>query len=453
MKNIISVLIGLLLTIFCFGQAKKNRSLTIGDTVPEMEISNLVNHSSTTVRLSDFRGKLLIIDFWATWCSPCIAAFPKMHSLSEKFKNNIQILAVTEESKAVVTSFFDKIKKTKTIPVPVSVTDDKKLSQLFFHATIPHYVWIDGTGKIIAITDAEDVNEDNISSYLRNGQFNFSLKEDNPGLVAGKPMYFNYTMFYFKNGIESTKQLDTSRLTIHSVLTKYVDGVASGGQFAPDDYIFRGNSSILQLYKTALYGSAIRILNSSPSVLIVDIPDSILRSHITTVGISGKEIVSSRLEILAWIKENAYCYELKVPSSLIAKKYPIMLDQLNLYFGALYGIEGVIENRSNKYLALVRTSTEDKIRANEKVPQVKQVNSFYLKIQNYPAKTLVNSLVLPLQLQPMIEDETNYSGNISIEVNCRLADLKALNKELSRYDLQLVEKEKPMNVGIIRMKK
>lgn len=48
------------------------RPLSIGDTVPDLLFDNLLNHSAPTVRLSGFRGKLVILDFWATWCTACL---------------------------------------------------------------------------------------------------------------------------------------------------------------------------------------------------------------------------------------------------------------------------------------------------------------------------------------------------------------------------------------------
>ena len=54
------------------------KPLKIGDKVPDIEFKNIINYKSKTARLSDFKGKLVILDFWGTWCTSCIAAFPKM---------------------------------------------------------------------------------------------------------------------------------------------------------------------------------------------------------------------------------------------------------------------------------------------------------------------------------------------------------------------------------------
>lgn len=57
--------------IYCNAQKIPKRELTIGDTLPDVEINNIVNYKAKSVKASDFKGKLLILDFWAT-CVPLV---------------------------------------------------------------------------------------------------------------------------------------------------------------------------------------------------------------------------------------------------------------------------------------------------------------------------------------------------------------------------------------------
>src|SRR5690349_12062447 len=82
---------------YCNAQFTMKSELTIGDTMQDVEINNIVNGKKGSVKVSDFKGKLLILDFWATWCSPCIKVMPKLDSLQKYFGSKIQILPVTYE--------------------------------------------------------------------------------------------------------------------------------------------------------------------------------------------------------------------------------------------------------------------------------------------------------------------------------------------------------------------
>lgn len=118
------------------------KPLQVGDTVPDVR-----NYKSKSASLSDFKDKLLILDFWATWCSPCVYMIPRMDSLQKQFEGKVQFLAVTAESEKTVAAFRAKYEKRKgkRIAHP-EVVSDTVLRTLFNHTALPHYVWIDPRG-------------------------------------------------------------------------------------------------------------------------------------------------------------------------------------------------------------------------------------------------------------------------------------------------------------------
>src|SRR5688572_26528195 len=73
------------------------KELKIGDIVPDIEFL-MVNYSKPTARLSDFKGKVVILDFWATWCGSCIEAFPKIDLAQKEFGDRLQVILVNSRA-------------------------------------------------------------------------------------------------------------------------------------------------------------------------------------------------------------------------------------------------------------------------------------------------------------------------------------------------------------------
>ena len=458
MKLKILVCIPFIFASFCsYAQTKSLKinneiqSFKVGDIIPDVEIKNIINYSKNSVRISDFEGKLIILDFWATWCSPCVASFPRLDSMQNKFADILQIIPVTYEKTTLVTSFLEKYKKVSGVK-HFSATSDEILNRYFKHTSVPHYVWIDATSrKILAYTEGKDVNESNIIAFKTKQPIQFSLKyEENKIIDFDRSLFL--PAFNYVNQDDNTKeliQMPENSMLFHSVISKYVDGLPSTISFFDPEFVSINNIPVWRLYQLALFGNSNSIMNNG--YLQTDIPDTTIYNHVMGRGPGGKALTSG-LESLVWIKENGYCYELKVPPALIDKKYDIMLDEINKYFGALYGIEGVIEKRNIKMLALTRTGSDNKLTSKGGTPKI-TVDPFSIKVKNESLDAVLTLLSKDLQLYPPTINETMLDGNVDMELNCQLSDLSALNQELEKYGLKFVEKEHLRDIAVIRMKK
>src|SRR5687767_10413595 len=82
--------------------------IEIGDKAPDFELKNL---DGQAVKLSDLKGKKVILNFWATWCPPCRAEMPEMEKYYQEIKNGgkIEFLAVNLDPKADVKGFAEKM--------------------------------------------------------------------------------------------------------------------------------------------------------------------------------------------------------------------------------------------------------------------------------------------------------------------------------------------------------
>ncbi|MFD1708313.1 peroxiredoxin family protein [Siminovitchia sediminis] len=117
-----------------------------GKMAPDFELTTL---SGETVRLSDYKGKKVILNFWATWCPPCRAEMPHMQNFYEKNKDKgIEVVAVNltnmDNGKKEIEEFVKDFGLTFDIPLD----EDGDIGMQYQAFTIPTSYIIDTNGRI-----------------------------------------------------------------------------------------------------------------------------------------------------------------------------------------------------------------------------------------------------------------------------------------------------------------
>lgn len=107
--------------------------------------------------LSALRGKVVLIDFWATWCPPCKKELPVLEKLHRDFKDEgLVVLGISDENKTTIEKFLKENKLT----FPILLDQGGKVAQLYKVQAIPRVILIDKKGKIVKdITGYEEENE------------------------------------------------------------------------------------------------------------------------------------------------------------------------------------------------------------------------------------------------------------------------------------------------------
>ncbi len=106
----------------------------------------LINPDNQIIRLADLSDKPIFINFWATWCAPCIAEMPAVEKLYLDYKDKVNFVIVTNESKALTDAFLQK--QGLNLPVYRFQTKEPKLLQ---SKTIPATFVLNKRGKIVVL--------------------------------------------------------------------------------------------------------------------------------------------------------------------------------------------------------------------------------------------------------------------------------------------------------------
>jgi thiol-disulfide isomerase/thioredoxin len=133
-------------------QYKGNRNVKVGVGVPEFSVVSLINNQETYSQES-LKGKYYLIDFWATWCGPCVGEMGNLHKAYEKFKGkNFEILSLSfDGSPEDVNTFRQGKWKMPWLHTFVESGFQSELAKRFEVVGIPKPVLVDPTGKIIAV--------------------------------------------------------------------------------------------------------------------------------------------------------------------------------------------------------------------------------------------------------------------------------------------------------------
>jgi thiol-disulfide isomerase/thioredoxin len=380
-------------------------ALKVGDKVPDVEINHVSNYKSRSLKLSDFKGKLLILDFWATWCSPCIMMMPKMEK--------IQFLPVTYQTESAVKPFLERLSKQdayKNLKLP-KVTRDTVLSKLFPYVYLPHYVWINENGTLLGTTSYDKITEANITTALSGQSLNVAQKKD-----IRVPYDIKKPLLIPNNGLQA------GNIKYQSVFSGYIEGIGAGYTIAKSDSIqgeriSARNEPLSRLFRLA-YSEGKRYIGSNR--LIINVKDP---SRLTNKTKASDEYKS-------WMAAgNGYCYELIVNSPKI-DRYKIMQGDLKRFFPEY---DAKLEYQKVKCLVLVRTSPEVKIASSGGSAGI-TVDATGISIKNSYLNLLMTGLYSYFfqGSSYQLMNETGLTVKADITINGDASDISTLNRELEK---------------------
>lgn len=128
---------------------------------------SFVNPEGKALNLAAFKGQILYVDVWATWCGPCKAEIPALEEVYKHFKGNdkIKVISISCDQDKEAWETFLKENPHEWAQYIVDENGDKALSEGYMVNTIPRFMVIDADGKFID-SNAKRPSDPEIISYL-----------------------------------------------------------------------------------------------------------------------------------------------------------------------------------------------------------------------------------------------------------------------------------------------
>ena len=387
------------------------------------------------VSLNDFRDKkLIILDFWATWCSPCVAMIPKNEALKKKYEKDLEIIMITDQAEDIVKPFLGRVEQQDKLQHIWTIYGKHDFHQIFKYRTMPHAAIIyDGVYK--GAVYGNEITEEKIEMMLNDKWDQIVFKK--PELTPKNK--YDKDEFLYIDGNGGGREF----ITYRSVLGGYNPSLGNGSGYVANTEgggkrMAFLNFSLANIFQYA-YSEA-RIEFNPMNRKLLEVKD---RLKLTTSAAGD--------EALAWMQSgNVYCYELVVPKPLKNKFFEIMRDDLTRIFPQY---QASIEYRDVECYVLKVTdrSKLEKHRSLSGTMEVKQ-DVYGLSMKHAPLDQMVARFsVLFMQNSPYpIINGSEYNEPINMELHTNVTNMEETNKALAKYGLHFFKELKNIEMLVIK---
>jgi len=431
-----------------FSQTKQDRKYLLpGDTLPDHTLTDLVNFPKEAVKLSEFRGKWLIIDFWAHGCSSCIASFPRMDSLSQLFKDkDVQIImiGVIKSSPTNASRLGPNTRNTyaainRKYNLKGTNVFDSILYLKYDIGGLPHIMVVDPKGVIRAKTNHIDSAQ--IAQLLKNEMPSFY-----PTYSRSEPQPFQkyntslplLTSGQLSNGGVDTTYVFRSLIARSSEMVPQGNGLNINKPSVLKEAIKTGKLelfrySVASLYRLAYFG-IFDWVNLDTANYKNNVHDPIVESQkVKTIDLN-----------------NEYCYSLTVPAHANREFIQKSLQQdLERYFGFKATVE--MRNMPVYYL---------KIKDQQKVKQIlkddggKPFSSVpengVSKYRNMPFLNFLSAVISGLSTNIPVVDLTGINQKITVDFPSDMLDPLDVIEKMKLIGFSIEKGEKEMNAIVLK---
>lgn len=305
-----------------------------------------------------FENKFIVIEFWATWCGPCLDAVPHLNELQEKFKlnNDLVFISMTDEKPEKIQVTLDRI-DFKTIVV----SDQSKKTHKDLEVEkggvmmIPLTVLIDNNGNVKWKGHPEELNEEKLNSFLKGEQIKETKKAEQSIIELSEKDFLDKITFKMKNkSIDTLFLLEPSNNENSSLIA---NGIIKGKFIAQNKSLSEIFSNLLEIPEEQINISTkvsrlkfnLAYKNITDKNLKVKLKDKILKHLNLNESIAFKEYEIYELKILEKSKIKNSKKTSDKMGHISESKTHIILSNSN--------IDGLSKEISNLFKIIVKDET------------------------------------------------------------------------------------------------
>ncbi len=370
MKVKFFILLTIIINLTTFGQS----NIKISEKAPPISVSDWIANIPKDKILTN---KFIVLEFWATWCGPCIAAVPHMDSLQSKFKEpNIYFISITDESKEKVERILKRIPFNSIV-----VSDQSKQTQVLFGdgkkglEAFPLTVLIDKKGIVCWIGDPQELTESIMNEFLKGKEITISevnakmsnkenlissgevVKDDILELISNNDILYKFEFRKSKGGNTSISSGRGNFVGYKSIglleLLSNLFGQPKNNISVPENL---KNQKFDLLYRN-YYGGDENLLEIESRILkILRLEKALLKRNLPVHEVSNKN-----LKLLEKALDEDFSSKSEADTKIIFTNYLIndLIKELNFYSDERFSIGNTVEG---KYDFIIEISNVESIK-------------------------------------------------------------------------------------------
>jgi|25_taG_2_1085351.scaffolds.fasta_scaffold03527_1 thiol-disulfide isomerase/thioredoxin len=285
MKIITTTLLLFFLSIsFSFGQKTEIETKIKNTDLKQIKNNVLVDYDF----IKQTRDKITIIEFWETWCAPCIKGMGHLKALQAKFQNSLKVVCVSSDDFDKTTSFIAK----NDFPFDFIYDPEEQLSKIFPHQGIPHTILIDKEGHINAETYPGYIDQEVLTKLDNNNQVHLPTKRNfTPSELRDKENSNSLLKFDLQRyELGDRKYIETNKQEIPIQIVKGYSGKTYKDTLETIEECIIAGKNALEIYQYAYDDIPISrfIYNENLKYLNSDLPHFLYRMKFSSSNLIGK---------------------------------------------------------------------------------------------------------------------------------------------------------------------